>query len=297
VTSRTSRLYHLPGKRFAVGRRKELPRAVATAATLLGAFPPVMNLATRTGAAHHHLERLWARAVVRFLGIDLRISGLDRVDRSRSFVIAPLHEGFADIAALLHLPLDLRFVARDELEDWRLLGGYLRNSNQVIVDPESPTAAYRRLLRAAPRVFASGDSLVVFPQGTILGIESAFSAGAFRLAERSEQPLLPVVLTGSHRVWGHPFSPLVRFGQRIHMEILDPIEPAEVGRALPALQDEMKRLALAADPPPRRFVPERDGWWDDYRYEIDPAFAKLARRVARHRATKGSYSRSSGNSS
>jgi hypothetical protein len=50
------------------------------------------------------------------------------------------------------------------------------------------------------------------------------------------------------------------------------------------LQDRLKAVALAGRmAPPRRFVPERDGFWDDYAYEIDPAFPELAERIARHR--------------
>ena len=258
-------------------------------------MPPVMHLAART-RRHNALERLWARTAVRLLGVNLRVTGLQHVAAGRSYLVAPLHEGFGDIAALLHLPLDLRFVARSELAEWRVLGSYLRSSSQVIVDPESPIAAYRLLLRRATAVFDAGESLVLFPQGGILGIESAFTAGAFRIAERCGRPLLPVVLTGSHRVWEHPFSPRVRFRQSIRMEVLPAIEPADLRGAVPAIQARMKRLALATDPPPRRFVPERDGWWDDYRYEIDPAFPELARRVEGHRALL-SYSRPSGASS
>jgi 1-acyl-sn-glycerol-3-phosphate acyltransferase len=232
----------------------------------------------------HRLERLWARLSVRLLGITMQVSGLENFDRDGSYVVVPLHEGFADAVALFHLPLGLRFVTREELAGWKVLGSYLEASGQIAVDPEKPVSAYRKLLEGAQGVFAEGDSLVVFAQGTILGIESAFSEGAFRLAERENRPLLPVVLTGSHRVWDHPFSPRVRFGQTIRMEVLPPIEPEDARSSFASLPDRMRRAALAGSPPARRFVPERDGWWDDYRYEIDPAFPELAERVRRHRA-------------
>jgi len=44
---------------------------------------------------------------------------------------------------------------------------------------------------------------------------------------------------------------------------------------------------MALDPsnaPARRFVPERDGWWDEYRYEIDPDFPELAAQLAERRS-------------
>ena len=39
--------------------------------------------------------------------------------------------------------------------------------------------------------------------------------------------------------------------------------------------------------PPRRFVPEVDGYWEGYAYEIDPMFPELARKVQRHREGSG----------
>jgi 1-acyl-sn-glycerol-3-phosphate acyltransferase len=51
------------------------------------------------------------------------------------------------------------------------------------------------------------------------------------------------------------------------------------------MERTMKKRAVAnRDAPARRFDPDRDGWWDDYRYEIDPDFADLHARVARHRS-------------
>ena len=38
-----------------------------------------------------------------------------------------------------------------------------------------------------------------------------------------------------------------------------------------ATETEMKRRALAVlDAPVRRYVPERDGTWEGYRFELDP---------------------------
>lgn len=272
-------MHHLPGRRFAVARRADYVRAAFGASILLGAAATVMRMWPGP-----RLERLWGRWTVRLLDIDVAISGAGHVDPEERYVVAPLHEGFADVAALLQLPLSMKFVAREELAHWRALGPHLRRAGHVIVDPERPLSAYRNLIESAARVFDSGQSLVIFPQGTILGIESRFTRGAFHVADRFSRPLLPVVLSGSHRVWEHPFSPLVRFGCRIDMEVLQPLEPGTALEAMEILERDMKRRAMRAPAAPRHFVPERDGWWDAYHYEIDPAFPELAQRVARHRA-------------
>lgn len=275
-------LYRLPGGRFAVERRRDLPRLSASAAWMLG---PEARRAIRSSRAGMgpDAESRWARSAAARLDLNLSVGGLHHIQPGRPYIVAPLHEGFADALALLHLPIPLRFVARSELSKWKVLGSALEAGGHLRVTPEIGATAYRSLLRAAPAILDTGQSLVVFPQGTILGVELAFSRGAFRLAAATGRQLLPVVLTGSHRVWEHPFSPIVRFGQVIRMEVLEPIEPGDAAASLRAVEREMKSIALASDPSPRRFEPQRDGWWDGYRYEIDPDYPELARRIANRR--------------
>ena len=71
------------------------------------------------------------------------------------------------------------------------------------------------------------------------------------------------------------------------MTILDPIEPERLDSvSFRELERTMKQRALAqVEAPVRRFVPERDGWWDEYEYEIDQDFPDLYRRVEEHRLT------------
>lgn len=234
----------------------------------------------------HAAERRWARAVARVLRLRLDIEGLHHVDPSRTYVIVALHEGLADAIALLHLPLPLRFLVRDELFAWRALRRYLRATGQVEVRETRRIASLRRLYADSAACLVGGDSLVIFPQGSILGVETAFQQGAFRLARRLETPILPVVLTGSHRVWEHPYSPLVRLDQRVFMRVLPPIDVGKVsGLDTRELERQMKHIALhEATAAPRRFDPDRDGWWDGYQFEIDPDFPELASRLAERRA-------------
>ena len=65
--------------------------------------------------------------------------------------------------------------------------------------------------------------------------------------------------------------------------VLPPVPPEEVVSQRLATERCLKELALASATPPRHFDPRRDGYWDDYRYEIDPAFPDLARQIANHR--------------
>ncbi len=284
--------YTLVGGRIGVSSLGEYLRASIDTAVWLGIAPLPARLLARAGAprASTRAQRWWARRVARVLGLRIDWQGLDQIDPDETCVVTPLHEGFADVLPLLQLPLPLRFVVRDELTEWPLLGAYLQNTGQITIRPESGVSAYRRLIREAEDVFERGESLVIFPQGSILGIETDFLPGAFAVAHALHRPILPIALTGSHRVWEHPFGSRLCRDQRMSLRVLPPV-PAEEVRASGvdgARRESCRRLKSAAldgvMAPPRRFKPGRDGYWDGYAYEIDPAFPVVAVDIATRRA-------------
>jgi len=283
----------LLGGYLAVGSAREWLRACVAALVLLGPARLVLWLATllRSRAASRAAERWAARVAARLIGLRVQIAGLEHIDPDERYVVASLHEGFADGLALLRLPLSLAAVARDELATFPLLGSQLARGRHLLIRPERPVAGARALRRDALAALEAGDSLLLFPQGSILGIELAFQRGAFQLARRLGRPLLPVVVTGGHRVWEHPFSATLRFGQSMSLVVLPPVPPHEAVSRRAEIERRMKQIALAGPTPPRRFDPDRDGYWDDYRYEIDPAFPDLARRIASHRRHEGAPTR------
>jgi 1-acyl-sn-glycerol-3-phosphate acyltransferase len=248
----------------------------------------------RTGRrrALHAVERWWARGLIRHLEIALDVEGHEHIQPDQAYVVTSLHESFADALALLQLPLDLRFAVRDELFGWPYIGAILRDTGQVEICPEDGMASYLRLRRAAPPVLASGESLAVFPQGSVLGIEIDFRPGPFALALALGYPILPIALTGGHRVWEHPFAPTLRYGQRMSLRILPPVTPEMLrDRGVEALRSEvqqhLKSRALEGEmAAPRRFVPARDGYWDGYAFAIDPAFPRLHAEIACRRAPR-----------
>ncbi|HZJ47619.1 MAG TPA: hypothetical protein VFD97_01125 [Acidimicrobiia bacterium] len=128
------------------------------------------------------------------LDMRLDVSGLEHIEPGRVYVVAPLHEGFADAVALMRLPLDLRFVATQELSEWRVPGRHLRSTGQVVVRAESSRTAYRDMLRMAPSILgatASGTAIRMrsipnFPRcvGWSIRIEGSFPSEGLPIALR-----------------------------------------------------------------------------------------------------------------
>lgn len=238
-------------------------------------------------AANHterdFLIRRWGDQVLKALDVKLELAGIDHVDPDRAYLVLPLHEGLIDVPLLLRLPIPMTFVARADLANQKPLDRILESSGQILINPEAPSAL-RVLLREAAQIQALGRSIVVFPQGSVLGIETAFQQGAGAIAERLGLDVLPVVITGSHRVWEYPFSPLVRRNVPVHMTVLPPRRIADSG-AFRELEREMKHHALRdTGAPVRRYDPERDGYWDGDRFDIDPDFPAVHAQVAQHRS-------------
>lgn len=275
----------LPGDRIAATSRRDWIRSMVCGVYVFGPAHRRLMRAARSNDRQklHRAERRWAHTTSAALSLTIDTSGLHHVDPERSYVVLPLHEGFADLLAIQHLPLDMVYAAAEELFDWHHLGPYLHASAQPSVSRTDGPQAYRTLLHAGKAAAARGESLVVFPQGTVLGIETKFTGGAFRAAQHLNMPILPVILTGASSVWDYPFSRQLHFGRTIHMEVLAPVPALRAVAMANDIESEMKDRALAATPGPRRYVPERDGWWDDYRFDIDPRFPDLKERVRRHR--------------
>ena len=278
-------------RRYRIGRFETEGVRDALRSTLLaghvifgaGVLAPAMAWAPLRSA--QRMAKSWAKVAIRLTGMRPTINGLDNAAPNRRYVVVPLHEGFADAVLLSELPLMLRFVARDELFDWPLMGRALRLTGQLVVRPEQRILGIRRLLEEMAASFDRGESVVMFPQGSILGIETSFRVGPFRIADRLGIPVLPVVITGTHRVWEHPYSDRLRFGQAVEMTVMTPLPAGNAANEARKLESRMKEIALTRhQAPPRRFDPDRDGFWDGYDYDIDPAFPELESRVSAHRS-------------
>lgn len=279
----TSELRFVPaqgaGWRFATAGRWLLWRAAASAASASRA----------DSGARHRLQQLWAGRILRHLEVGLRVECETELPDKPHIVVA-LHEGMLDPLCLLQLGQPMRFVARREIFGLPGIGAAIAAMDHIAIDPEQGALAYRALRRQAAATLARGEHLVVFAQGTILGIETDFRRGAFELAAALGCDLLPVVITGTHRVWEHPFSPTLRYAQPVWMRVMAPVPaPSRTPHAIAglrlALQATMKHLALEQrHAPPRRYLPARDGYWDGFAFEIDPRFAQLHAEIAARRA-------------
>jgi 1-acyl-sn-glycerol-3-phosphate acyltransferase len=149
------------------------------------------------------VRRLWAPVLLWASGARVEVEGAEHVDPSRPMVYASNHQSTLDIPLLFAaLPVDLRFIAKEQLRWVPLVGWYLQLGGHVLVNRGKRVQAIASLDRAAARIARQRISLIVFPEGTRSPDRRIlpFKHGVFALALKAQVPVVPVTIEGSAAV-------------------------------------------------------------------------------------------------
>lgn len=185
----------------------------------------------------------WMMRVGRLiLGIDVVVTGLDRLDRGTPYVFMSNHLSFLD-GPLLMTILDrpARVIVKRFVFRIPILGLGMRFSGYVPLDREGAGAGRRSIARAAQWIKEKGYSFLIYPEGTrsFDGKLLRFRRGGFFLALESGAPIVPVSVKGTYELMprGQRF---VRKGQ-VRITFHEPIPVAGLAvETMPALMDRVK---------------------------------------------------------
>ena len=174
--------------------------AIATYTAILGTISIVGSFVDRSGDFGHRCARAWSRWILRTTGVRVTVAGSERLDPTRSYVLASNHQSIYDIPILFaHLPLQLRIVAKASLGAFPFLGWHLRRTGHLLVNRRNPGADIVLKMR---RLVSASSSLIVFPEGTrsVDGRVGRFKKGSFLVAIEAGLPVVPVSVSGSRDV-------------------------------------------------------------------------------------------------
>lgn len=173
--------------------------------------------------ALHNLGRIWAKIIFFTARVRLEVYGRENIPTGAPVVFASNHQSQFDIPALyLALPLQFRFVVKQELFKIPLFGQAMRRAGYVPIDRSGGKKAIKSL-RDAVRRIQSGTSVVVFPEGTRSpdGRLLPFKSGALLVASHSGVPIVPIGIWGTYKVlpkgslWVRPGHVVVSIGTPI----------------------------------------------------------------------------------
>ena len=143
----------------------------------------------------------WSRGILNVTGVRLSVEGLDNIPKEGPCVFVANHRSYYDIPLLLaSLDKPYGILAKEELEKIPLLSRWMKLLGCVFVQRDDVRASVRAL-NDATAIVESGRSFIIFPEGTRYkgeeGGAGEFKAGAFRIAVKTETPVVPVAISPS----------------------------------------------------------------------------------------------------
>jgi 1-acyl-sn-glycerol-3-phosphate acyltransferase len=156
----------------------------------------------KDGRILHAFARNWSKLIMKTIFSPVRITGLEKIDTSRTYVYAVNHASALDIPVLYaSLPFQFRIVHKKELLSYPVIGWHLKRSGQVCVDQQNPSHSVGQI-KSAVRTLKNGMPLVIFPEGgrTADGHIQPFLAGAFFMAIKANVDIVPIALIGTYEL-------------------------------------------------------------------------------------------------
>jgi 1-acyl-sn-glycerol-3-phosphate acyltransferase len=160
------------------------------------------GLFDREGRRLHWFSRTWSWLIMKTIFSPLKVSGLEKIDKTKPHVYAVNHASAMDIPVLyVYLPFQFRIVFKKELLAYPIVGWQLKRSGQVCIDQQKPTNSIAAI-RSAVKSLKAGMPLVIFPEGgrTPDGEIKPFLPGAFFLAIKAQVDIVPVALVGTYEL-------------------------------------------------------------------------------------------------
>ena len=156
----------------------------------------------KDGRILHGFARAWSKLILKTIFSPVRVTGLEKIDSSRTHVYAVNHASALDIPVLYaSLPFQFRIVHKKELLSYPVIGWHLKRSGQVCVDQQNPARSVGQI-KSVVRTLKNGMPLVIFPEGgrTADGHIQPFLDGAFFMAIKAGVDIVPIALVGTYEL-------------------------------------------------------------------------------------------------
>jgi len=189
---------------------------------------------------------VWAWLLCRVNLTRVSVKGRENIRPGQSYVIMSNHQSHFDVLAVYgHLQTQFRWVIKQELRKVPVLGPACDRMGHVFIDRSNREKAIASLKEARSRL-VDGVSVLFFPEGTRSrdGRMREFKKGGFMMALDLGLPILPISVSGTHKILPGKSLKLLPGHARISIH-----EPIDVSRYSLATRDELMadvRFAIAS---------------------------------------------------
>lgn len=220
---------------FILTTLKWLDFVLATTLLYLLAFLP----GQWTQAWYPSLFQKWCWVFIRALGVELKLHQKNLHPLPQQFILIGNHpSAFEDLG--MPALFRARFLAKEELKQWWILGRLSVATRTLYVKRESPESR-KQAREALIKALKKGESVALYPEGGCKGrrIHLPFQYGGFDASLKTGVPILPVFLHYEaqetfewraqesllHKLWEIFRSP----NKTVHYYVFDALDPAGFG--------------------------------------------------------------------
>ena len=186
------------------------------------------------------------RIYMRAVGARVHVTGLENLDRGRTYLFAANHQSALDPPLLFtYLGHNVGAIAKKELLKIPLFKQGFPLAHMVPIDRSNGIQAMESLRRGADEL-RRGHSLMAFPEGTrsFDGRVGKFKKGVFIMALEGGVPIAPVVINDSRLVIRRGVTAC--YPGEIHLQVLPPIETrGATTENLPELIEKVRNQIVA----------------------------------------------------
>jgi 1-acyl-sn-glycerol-3-phosphate acyltransferase len=182
----------------------------------------LLGVKDEPGSIYDKVPRWWSQAVLRAVGIKIRVHGLENASGEGPHIFASNHVSWFDVPSLAKTLPRNRFVAKAELFKVPIFGRAMRAAGMIEIQRDNRKAAFGAYDVAAERI-RGGKSVVVFPEGTRGNAYPLrpFKKGPFVLAIAAGVPIVPIIVHGTIEIM--PKGSLWAHSGTVDIHLLEPV--------------------------------------------------------------------------
>ena len=176
--------------------------AVVGCTIAMGIFSLTASLLGAHEDTLHHIAQAWSRVLLKLSFIRTEVTGLEKLDPSRNYVLVANHQSYMDTPVVsANIPIQFRFFAKRGLFSIPLLGTHLGRAGHFPVDRGNPRASLKSMSDGAKAIAERKVSVLVFPEGgRSLDHLKDFKEGAAYIAIKAGVPAVPVAIIGTREI-------------------------------------------------------------------------------------------------
>lgn len=184
-----------------------------------------------------------SRNLIKLSGSQVKVIGEENIPNDEAVLFISNHQSNFDIPLLLgFIDKPKAFIAKVELAKIPILSRWMKAMGCIFIDRGNVRQSLRAINEGA-NLLKAGHSLVIFPEGTRSkdGQLGEFKHGSFKLATKSNAPIIPVTIKGANKIM--PKGKLAIRPSNVEVIISKPIYiDEEIKKDSRALVDKVKNI-------------------------------------------------------